>query len=406
MYPRFVKRRIEEAMRDTRVIMLVGPRQSGKTTLVQHLLDIGIPYFTLDNATTLDVAKSDPVGFIRGLDRAIIDEVQRAPGLLLAIKESVDNDQRPGRFLLTGSAHLMTLPQIADSLAGRMEMIRLLPLAQNELHGTWPTFLDKVFKGEIPPIGTPIVGEQLMETVLVGGYPEAIKRNSWQRRHNWYHSYVDALIHRDVKDIAQIDKIQQLQALLQILSLHNGQLVNYSGIGAPLDMSHTITRKYIGILEQLFLVCKLPPWFSNRLKRYTKTPKLHFMDAGLLAALQDISLVKLLKDRQLFGPLLESFVLTELMKLSSWNETRLQFSHFRDKEKNEVDIILQNHRGDLVGIEVKASATVTNSDFSGLRKLAEAVQNRFCLGLVLYDHDKVVPFGERLFAAPVSLLWH
>ena len=333
MYPRFVEQQIKEALGDTRVVLLTGPRQAGKTTLVQRLAGKNMPFFTLDNATTLDAAKRDPVGFIRNLDRAIIDEVQRVPELLLAIKESVDNDKRPGRFILTGSANLMTLPRIADSLAGRMEMVRLLPLSQGEIQGVKPTFLDNVLKGEIPAVHTPIFADKLLEIVLAGGFPEAIKRKTWNRRQAWHLNYIDALIHRDVKDIAQIDKIQQLHALLQMVSHYNGQLVNYSGIGAPLDMSHTITRKYLGILEQLFLIYKLNPWYSNQLKRLTKTPKLHFVDTGLLAALQGISIDKLQTDRQLFGPMLEAFVLTELLKLASWSGDRLEFSHYCDKEK-------------------------------------------------------------------------
>ncbi len=406
MYPRFIEQRLEEALSDTRVVVLTGPRQSGKTTLVRHLFEGKMTFFTLDNASTLDAAARDPVGFVRNLDRAIIDEVQRAPGLLLAIKESVDNDPRPGRFLLTGSAHLMTLPKVADSLAGRMEMVRLLPLARSEINGASPTFLDSVFKCEIPPIHHPVVADELIALVLAGGFPEAIQRRTPARRQNWYRNYLDALIHRDVRDITQIEKINQLQDLVRMLSHYNGQLVNYSGIGAPLDMSHTITRKYLGILEQLFLIRKLNPWFSNHLKRLTKTPKLHFLDTGLLASLQDITIEKLKRERQLFGPLLETFVLTELIKLSSWHSQVLEFYHYRDKEKNEVDIIMRDRKGQIVGIEVKASATVTNADFSGLRKLAEAEKNAFSLGVVLYDHDKVIPFGERLYAAPVSMLWH
>jgi len=263
-------------------------------------------------------------GFIRNLDRAIIDEVQRVPELLLAIKESVDNDQRPGRFILTGSANLMTLPRIADSLAGRTEMFRLLPLSQSEIQGVIPTFLDHVLKGEVPAVHTPVFGNKLLETVLGGGFAEAIKRKTWNRRQNWHLNYIEALIHRDVKDIAQIDKIQQLQVLLQMVSRYDGQLVNYPGIGAPLDMSHITTRKYLGIFEQLFLIHKSNPWYSNKLKRPAKTLKLRFVDTGLLAALQGISIDNLQTDRQLFGPMLETFVLAELLNLhagvvTDWN---------------------------------------------------------------------------------------
>lgn len=406
MYPRFIEQRIKDALLDTRVVLLAGPRQAGKTTLVQRLVGPQMPFYTLDNATTLDAALEDPVGFIRGLDRAVIDEVQRAPGLLLAIKESVDNDQRPGRFLLTGSANLMTLPRVADSLAGRMEVIRLLPLAQSELRGAMPTFLDRALTGEIPSVNSPLVGEELATAVLAGGYPEALKRQSFTRRQDWYHNYIDALIHRDVNDIAQIERVPELERLLQALSHYNGQLVNYSGVGAPLDMSHTLTRKYLGILEQLFVIYRLQPWHTNQLKRLIKTPKLHFLDTGLLAALQGLTPEKLQSDRGLFGPVLETFVLTELQKQASWSGYRFQFSHFRNKEKNEVDIVMQDRSGRIVGIEVKASATVTNTDFTGLRRLAEGSKSRFALGLVLYDHDKLIPFGERLYAAPISVLWH
>jgi len=405
MYPRLIKQRIDTALSDTRVVLVTGPRQAGKTTLVQQIAGKSRPFFTLDSATTLQAAQNDPVGFVRGLDRAVIDEVQRVPELLLAIKESVDNDQRSGRFLLTGSANLMTLPRVADSLAGRMEVTRLLPLAQTELYGTNSTFLHRVFNGEAPNVGKVIVAEDLAKVVLAGGFPEAIARKSHTRRQDWYLNYIDAIVQRDINEIAQIEHTLQIPKLLQALAHHSGQLANYSKVGSALDMNHVTTRRYVGILEQLFLIRTLPPWYTNSLKRLIKTPKLHFVDSGLLAALQDISLEKLRKERRLFGPLLETFVFTEILKLASWNEQRFEFSHFRDKQKNEVDIVIQNRSGHFVGIEVKASATVNNADFSGLRRLARAHQKQFVLGLVLYDHDKVIPFGDRLFAAPISALW-
>ena len=182
MYPRFVEHRVREAMTDTRVVLICGPRQSGKTTLARRIAGSDIPFVTLDDATALDAASADPVGFVRGLDRAVIDEVQRAPGLILAIKTAVDADPRAGRFLLTGSADLMTLPRVADSLAGRMGIVRLLPLAQAELGGARPPFLDRAFAGETPEPGTPVVGDGLVETVLAGGYPEALTHSAWRRR--------------------------------------------------------------------------------------------------------------------------------------------------------------------------------------------------------------------------------
>lgn len=406
MYPRFIEQRIATALSDTRVVLLSGPRQSGKTTLVQALAGDKIPFFSLDNATTLDIAQKDPVGFIRGLDKAIIDEVQRAPDLLLAIKESVDSDQRPGRFLLTGSTNLMTLPRVADSLAGRMEVIRLLPLAQSEIREVKPSFLDCIFNGEVPAVEKLVIAEDLIEMVLAGGYPEALSRRSHTRRQDWYLNYVDSILQRDINEVAQIEQAVKVPRLVQSLAHYSSQLVNYSKIGASIDLNHTTTQRYTAILEQMFLIHTLPPWYSNRLKRLTKTPKLHFMDSGLLAALQGLSLEKLRIERKLFGSLLETFVVTELLKLASWSELRLEFSHFRDKELNEIDIVLQNRSGQIAGIEVKASATVNHADFSGLRKLATACPKQFVFGLVLYDHDKVIPFGENMVAAPLSTLWH
>ncbi|WFU90095.1 ATP-binding protein (plasmid) [Rhizobium sp. CC1099] len=404
IYPRLVEQRVNDAMSDTRVVLIIGPRQSGKTTLAKKMAGAEMAYYTLDNATTLGAAQQDPVGFVRGMDRAIIDEVQRAPELLLAIKESVDTDQRPGRFLLTGSANLMTLPRVADSLAGRMEVVRLLPLAQSEIRSAEGNFLLDAFRNEVKT-GDSVIGDDLVITVLAGGYPEALGRKTWSRRQDWYMDYIQAIVQRDVRDVAQIEQIAQMPRLLRILAEHSGQLVNYSGIGAAIGMNHITTQKYVRIFENLFLARTLQPWFSNKLKRLTKTPKVHFLDSGLLASLRDLSLDRLKAERGQFGPLLETFVFAEILKLASGMEERFEFSHFRDKQQNEVDIVIEDRRGRIVGIEVKAAATVSNSDFSGLRMLAEASGDLFVSGFVLYDHQSVIPFGERLYAVPFSALW-
>lgn len=405
MYPRFVERRVREAMADTRVVLICGPRQSGKTTLAQRIAGDAVPFVTLDDATTFDAATADPVSFVRGLDRAVIDEVQRAPDLVLALKTAVDADPRPGRFLLTGSANLMTLPRVADSLAGRMGIVRLLPLAQAELRGALPSFLDRAFAGETPEPGAPVTGEDLMETVLAGGYPEALARSRWWRRRDWHLDYIEAIVQRDVRDVAGVEQLNAMPKLLRVLAEHSGQLVNYSRLGAPLGMNHVTTRKYVGVFENLFLMGTLQPWYTNALKRLVKSPKLHFLDAGLLAALRGLSPDSLRRDRTPLGPLLESFVVGEIVKLAGWADDRYAFSHFRDKERSEVDVVVEDGRGRIVGIEVKASATVSTGDFSGLRRLASACGDRFALGLVLYDHDRTVPFGDRMAAAPVSTLW-
>ncbi|MBO6675578.1 MAG: ATP-binding protein [Rhizobiales bacterium] len=405
MYDRFVKDRIQEALTDTRVVLISGPRQSGKTTLATDIAAEDIPFFTLDDATVMTAATEDPVGFLRGLERAVIDEIQRAPELLLSIKTEVDKDKSPGRFLLTGSANLMTVPKVADSLAGRMEVVKLLPLSRSEIQGAKSTFLDNAFNGAAPTVETTIIGDDLIEMVLAGGYPEALDRQKWARRQDWYHGYVDAIVQRDVRDIAQIEQLAIMPKLLGILAEHSGQLVNYSGIGSAINLNHVTTQKYVRVFESLFIIQTLQPWFTNKLKRLTKSPKLHFLDAGLLAALRDISPDVVHKDKTSFGAILETFVFSELQKIATWSEQRCSFSHFRDKDKNEVDVVIENRRGEVVGVEVKSSATVSAGDFSGIRRLAEACGDRFVQGIVLYDHDQVVPFAENMRAVPLSCLW-
>ena len=407
---RHVQAKIAIALQDTRVVLIVGPRQAGKTTLARQYATPERPYITLDDPATLAAARSDPAGFVRGLKQAVIDEVQRAPDLLLAIKESVDKDQAPGRFLLTGSTNLMAMPLVADSLAGRLEVITLLPFAQAELAGTPGNLLDRLFDGAGPPaVGNPVVGDALLDIVLKGGYPEALRRTSASRRQAWLQDYVALILDRDVRDIANIDQLDRLPRLLDVLAAHTGQLVNHSSYGAALGLSVPTAQKYVGILERLFLVRMLPPWSHNAVSRLTKTPKLHFLDTGLLAALRGTDVSQLQKDRAAerthWGPLLENFVVSEVLKLCTWSDKRLRVAHFRTKEQDEVDLVLEDRQGRVIGIEVKASATVRAPDLRGLRQLQAAVGNKFVQGRVLHDHDRITPFDEKLHAGPVSMLW-
>jgi predicted AAA+ superfamily ATPase len=405
MYERFVERRAEEALSDTPVVLIVGPRRAGKTTLVRKMGETGRTYITLDDQTVLEAAQSDPAGFIRGLDRAIIDEIQRAPDLLLAIKKTVDEDYRPGRFLLTGSANVLTLPRVADSLAGRMETIQMLPLARAEIAGNVPTFLERLFAGKIQGERAAIVGDDLVQLVLLGGFPEAISRENERRRQDWARSYLTSVLTRDLRDIAEIEKLTELPKFVRLLAEHSGQLVNYSQFGSSINVSHKTGQRYVALLEQVFLVASLQPWYTNALKRIAKTPKLHFLDSGLLATARGLSFDRVKTDRDVFGALLETFVFSEVLKLLTASDLRLTQYHFRDQQMREVDIVLQRDDGMIAGIEIKASATVKSSDFGGLRTLAEACGDRFAYGVVLYDSTDVVPFGDRLAAVPLSSLW-
>jgi predicted AAA+ superfamily ATPase len=405
LYPRFVASLVTTALQDTPVVMVTGPRQCGKTTLVRNLVAEDRDFFTMDDDTILASARSDPSGLVRGLNKATLDEVQRAPDLLRAIKRSVDEDRRAGRFLLTGSANLLTVPQVSESLAGRMEVVNLLPLSQAELYGHMPTFLKTAFRGKLGKPGKSLIGKDLVNAVLIGGYPEMLRRKPPERRHAWARDYIRAIVQRDVRDIAEVEKLDQMPRLLQVLAHHSGQLTNFTQMGGQIGFDDKTTRKYVAILEQLFLVRRVEPWFRNQLKRLIKTPKLHFLDSGLLATLLGATAERIAADRTIFGMLLETFVYSEVLKQISWMNDACMLYHYRDKDQDEVDFVVEDNAGALVGIEVKASATVNTGDFKGLRKLADAGGNAFKLGLVLYDGDKGVPFGNRLFAAPLSCLW-
>jgi predicted AAA+ superfamily ATPase len=405
-YPRHAERRLRVALRDTRVMVLNGPRQSGKTTLARRFARGGRSYFTLDDQATLAAAKSDPVAFVRGLNRAVIDEVQRAPEILLAIKRSVDEDRRPGRFLLTGSANLLAMANVRESLAGRVETIPLYPLAQSELHsGKPPRFIDKVFRGDIPAASAPCKPDELIRLAGAGGYPEALGRKTERRRQDWYRAYLASIVERDVPDIAALAKPGQVPHLLQVAAQFASRLTNLSEIGRTVNLDHKTTDTYLRVLEQLFLLRRIQPWFRNELSRIVKTPKLHFLDSGLLTAMRGHGLARLRADRDLFGPILESFVFSELLKTSSWSEEYVSIFYYRDKDQYEVDFVLENAAGEVVGIEVKAAASVTRRDFRGLERLASAAGSAFVQGIVLYDGEQTLSFADKLRAAPLSTLW-
>jgi len=407
LYPRLVAARVVEALSDTPVVLIAGPRQAGKTTLARQIAaqHPELRYFTLDDELTLLAAREDPVGMIRRLDRAILDEIQRAPSLLLAIKKAVDEDRRPGRFLLTGSAQLMTLPTVADSLAGRMETLTLLPLSQSELHGATSNWLDQVFAGYLPQPSTLLVGDALVDAVWGGGYPEALSRTTPRRRTAWARQYLEALIQRDVHDVAGIERLDQLPRFLRALAQLAGQMCNYSQLGGQVGLDHKTAARYVGVFEQMYLLRRVEVWASNRLNRMVKTPKVQFIDSGLLSSLVDFTPTLAQQDRQRFGRLLETFVYGELLKQAATAEGDYQLLYYRDHDQFEVDLIVENAGGQLVGVEIKSAASVTAGDLRGLKRLASVTGDQFKMGVVLYDGTETLPLGERLWAAPLSTLW-
>jgi predicted AAA+ superfamily ATPase len=349
--------------------------------------------------------RADPAGFVRRLDRVVIDEIQHAPELLRAIKMSIDQDRRPGRFLLTGSANLLAVPEVSDSLAGRMEILTLLPLMQAEIERRENHFLEYALEQNWPSQRISYAeGTSLVSRVISGGYPEMLKRPTSARRVAWASAYLKALLERDVRDLGNIDKLSDMPRLLAVLAQLSGQLVNFTLIGGQLGMDSKTAQKYLGVLENMFLIKRVAPWNGNELSRLVKTPKLHFLDAGLQACLVRLNSERALTDRVRFGATLESWVCGELAKTFSLTPEPWQIFYYRDKDQVEVDFVLESTDRQLIGIEVKAAATVTRNDFRGLRKLQMLTGTSFVSGIVLYDGDQVLPFGERLWAVPLALI--
>lgn len=411
-YRRLVRPRLEEALADTPVVLVHGPRQCGKTTLARDVGDAaGYGYRTFDDDTLRAAAEADPVGFVADLpERTVLDEVQRVPGLFTSLKAAVDRDRTPGRFLLTGSAKVLFVPQLSDSLAGRMEMLRLHPLSQHELAGLAgeaPPFVERLFEGDIGPTpdATERLGAALAETVVAGGYPAALARTSPRRRTAWYRAYVETLVQRDVRDLAAIHNLDALPRLLSVVASQTARLLNVADLSGPFQLSRPTVRDYVTLLERVFLLDELPPWHSNRLSRLVKTAKLHAGDTGVACALLGMNADDLWDDRELYGQMLETFVVGELRRQASGYERLVAFHHLRDRDGAEVDLVMERSGRKLVGVEVKAAATVRGKDFSGLRKLQEAVGDRLVAGVVLYDGEATLRFGDRLWAVPIRRLW-
>ncbi len=406
-YARLVEPLLVETLEDTPVVLIHGPRQSGKTTLAQIVgRRLGYTYFSLDDDVTRAAAIADPVGFVADLpSRAILDEVQRTPGLFTSLKVAVDRDRTPGRFLLTGSSNLLFLPALADSLAGRMGIVRLHPLAQCELSGHGGDFLARLSSGRFLTRTADRLGRELVEKVVAGGYPTALSRANPARRAAWYRDYIETLVQRDVRSLARIGSLDAIPRLLALAAGQTARLLNVSDLSSAFSLSRQTIRDYVTLLARLFLLEELPPWHRNRLSRLVKTAKLHMGDTGIACMLLGLDAESLAADRATFGQLLETFVYQELRRQAGAFEGEVRLTHYRDKDGAEVDVVLELPGGRVAGVEVKASATVTASDFRGLRRLRAATGPRFAGGVVLHDGEVGVGFGERLFAQPIRTLW-
>lgn len=402
---------LTEALADTPVVLLNGARQTGKSTLVQALAAAqGRRYLTLDDRVVLAAVRNDPAGFVAGLQGPVaLDEVQRAPELFLDLKAAVDRDRQPGRFLLTGSANVLLLPGLADTLAGRMEVLTLWPLSSAELQGqVGLNRAEALFDGATELVEPqPCDRAMLADTLLKGGFPEVVARSTQRRRAAWLEAYVETVLQRDVRDLAQLDQLSELPHLLELLAARSGGQLNLAELSRSTRLPQTTLRRYFALLQTLFLVHLVPAWARNPGKRLVKTPKVFVPDTGLLCLLTHLAESRVAAGAApgLPGGLVETYVAAQLQQHLAFSSRGLTLWHYRTQAGVEVDFLLEDRAGRLTGIEVKASASVDASDFKGLRHLQDSQPQAFQRGIVLYGGRERVAFSERLMAVPLSWWW-
>jgi uncharacterized protein len=360
---------------------------------------------TLDDGPTREAALADPIGFLAGLERpAHIDEVQRAPDLLLAVKQDVDETPEPGRYLLTGSANVVSVRKVKDALTGRMEIIRLWPLAQGEIHETRANFVDALFDARPPQItGAPIGRVAFADVVATGGYPEARLRTG-RRRDRWFASYVDTTLDRDLREITDARKLDEVPRLLRYLASQAANLLSYRKVAARLEIGHETVREYVSLLETIFLVRVIPSWRPGIGAREVHAPKCYFVDSGLLAHLLGANEARVAADDRVTGKALENFVAMEVLKHADWADTDTRPYHYRQRD-DEVDVVLESRAGDIVAVEVKSTASLRSGDWRPMAKLRDGRGRSFKAGVVIYAGAQTIPLGDRLWAVPVNGLW-
>jgi uncharacterized protein len=407
MFPRHAQRLVLEALTDTRVVFVGGARQVGKSTLAREIAQgpHAADELSLDNRATRETALADPEGFVAGLNGPVfIDEIQRAPDLLLAIKDAVDRDLTPGRFLLTGSANVLSARKVKDALTGRMEAISLWPLAQSEIHGSGTNFVDALFASCPPRVAGATVGRgAFVDIAAAGGYPEARLRNG-RRRARWFASYLDTTLDRDLRDISDARKLVEVPRLLRLLASQAANVLSYRAVATKLDLTHDTVREYVGLLQTIFLVRLLPAWRPGIGAREAQAPKAYLVDSGLLARLLGADERRIAADDQITGKVLENFAVTEVLKHVDWADVETRAYHYRRPDE-EIDLVLESRAGEIVAIEVKAAASLGRRDLRAMEKLRDSRGERFKAGVVLYTGAQTIPLGDRLWAVPISGLW-
>ncbi|HEY9785138.1 MAG TPA: ATP-binding protein [Candidatus Obscuribacterales bacterium] len=391
------------------VVLLNGARQTGKSTLARQIAEqLSMPYITFDDATMLSSASADPQSFVMSLTPPVVlDEVQLVPEIFRAIKLRVDKSRKAGMFLLTGSANVLLLPRLAESLAGRMQILPLFPLSQDEIAGRSSDFISKCFHQDFSLANIEPGRDEmsLADRVTTGGYPEVVVQTSVRAQRDWINAYITTVLQRDVRQIAEVERLAMMPNLLSLIAARTGGLLNMSDLSTSSGIPHTSLSRYLALLEATFILHRLPPWFTTVGKRVTKTSKIYFVDTGLASSLMGVNSEKLKEDGKLFGFLFENFVLMELLKQASWSETPVALHHFRTHKGVEVDFVLENEAGQLVAIEVKLSGTVRGADRGGLNHFETIAKSKYKCGIVLYTGTRVYPLGTATWAVPIHLMW-
>ncbi len=405
-------KKLLKALNNFRIVMLNGPRQSGKTTLVKQIADDKqMSYITLDEPDMLEFAQSDPENFLNyyAKEPLVIDEIQFAPELIAYLKIRVDESNKKGQFLLTGSADFMHMHQITESLAGRMVRYKLLPLANAEIHGKSINIIGKLFQNDSAQVHHKKSLKKVIDAIIQGGYPEILSINQ-EFRNDWFSSYIESRIQKDIQELKRISlsKLHKIKSLLQLLATYDSQILNYNTIAKKLQISNKTVLSYVELLESMYIIKTVPSYHVNTSLRVIKSPKIHFIDTGLACHLLNVNAQKLfIKKDSLYGGLIENFVFSELYKQSTYCQSRVEIYHFRDLRKKEVDFVLENSEGGIIGIEVKAKATITKKDLKGMLELAKEAKENFINGIIFYGGNKTKPIsidGQLFYCIPLAVL--
>lgn len=410
MYSRYIADKIDKSLENSPVVLINGARQVGKSTLCQSLIKSGrfsADYVTLDDPVLRDFARTDPMGFLTDLpEKFILDEIQRAPELFISLKKLIDENRQKRRVILSGSANVLSLPRLGDSLAGRMEIYDLWPLARDEITGKRSAFIDILLNMEEKYSASPVEWQDIAIHLATGGYPESVRRESHGDRASWFESYMRTTLQKDIRDLANIEGLSEIPNILQMLAIRVGSTLNMASISRQTGVNQVTLKRYLSLLKALFLIVQIPAWTPNAEGRFVKSPKMYLNDTGLLSHLTgDLDDDAIYTLRGTAGAALENYVVMEILKQATWFTKRLNFFHFSTHQGAEVDLVIEQGPKRIYGVEVKSSASIGQSDFKGLRKLEELSKGKFQKGIVLYTGERAVSFAQNLQAVPLSVLW-